>query len=198
MCPNYNQFPYINNIPQNNFMPNGFNMNNFNPNNFNMNNFSQNSGITSRPIDENTIKELQNNMLTSEILPDISEELSVFIQNERNGSIFYKYLSNISYKEKNKDILLRISNNCLSEIKKYNEIYREIKNKDFEIQESKINEKIDLKGGINWALEEECKGIELLTEIYDKINKIDIKEKIFYSISMKISRIGFLQIFLNE
>lgn len=124
----------------------------------------------------------------------ILDDLSDFVQNERNSSIFYKFLSEICVKDGFKTILEKMSADCLKQSNDYNNIYKNIFGNNFKITESKIDDSVDFNRGIRWAIEEENISLEILTNITERVKDSKIKSQLNIFIYKKISRINFLHL----
>lgn len=167
--------------------------------------------VTFEPLDETKLNELRQGILNNnssnsdlkykeesktfvfnkEENDKAIEKLSQFIQNERNSSIFYEYLSSICLNENHKNTLKKLSEQSIKSSSIYNKIYKNIKGSEFKINESKINKSVNYEYGIKWAIEEENNALFELGELYDLISNSD-KEKVISMAIKKISRISYL------
>lgn len=201
MQPQFNPQQLINNQPQNIMQS--------------PNMISPGSPVTYEPIDEKKLAEIQAELNNTNKMPQnnsnisdnketivftrdnnkfILDKLSYLSQYERNSSLFYNYLSDICNKEGYKRILLELSTDSKNQSKYCRELYKQISGKEFEIQDTVVNNNISFDRGIYWAIEEESKALNNISDILDQIfdnenrNKIN---KIFYK---KVSRLSFLHL----
>lgn len=180
-------------------------------------NKKQMSPITFEPLDEKTLNEIkaglekskaegiekkntvskeQNNKFSfsNENNNKTLDDLSVFIQNERNSSLFYKYLSDICIKDSHKNILQNISQDSLRQSYQFNELYKSMSGNEYAIKETTINNTIAFNNGIYLAIEEESKALDNLADIFNSINDEKSINKITSLIYKKISRLSFLHL----
>lgn len=102
---------------------------------------------------------------------EIAEQIQVYIQNERNSGLFYKYLSEKSDSEKFEIILKKVSDGCDVIKEDFIYIYKTICGRDFECKKTPIDNKIGFADGVKWAMEEECLSIDKITDTYHNILK---------------------------
>lgn len=122
----------------------------------------------------------------------IIKYLKEFIQDEKNGSIFYKSLSNNCNNKLYKDKLINISNECSTESKNLINLYKSLKNEEFEPKNININTNIPFKTGLLFAIEEEIKSYDRICNILDKLPPENTRN--FYKIALKkLSRINSIQ-----
>lgn len=166
----------------------------------------ENGGITFNPITEEELEKIndeikqniENNknmgthFKTSSGTEKVIGCLKDFIQDERNGSVFYSSLSNLCNNEFYKNRLKKISEECNLGKKYFKDYYKTLKSEEFEPKELPINVNINLKNGLILAIEEEMKSYDKICTILDEIPSED--SKYFYKMALKkLNRINFIQ-----
>lgn len=170
-----------------------------------------NSGISFKPLtDEEMSKineEIQENIEKNrkQIFP-INEQkdkeqfslyLKEFIQDEKNGNIFYNSLANNCNNDYYKNKLKMIGEECNIETNSLRKYYKALQNEDFEPENLEINTNIPLKQGLLLAIEEEIKSYDKICNVLSKLPFDDTKE--FYKMAFKkLSRINSIQYMAME
>ena len=126
----------------------------------------------------------------------IKVELAKFIQNERNGSIFYNNLVNTCYDEVSKEKLTFISKYCTRHMDILNEINEELSGSKYELQEVSINTSFGFKEAILLAIEEEAKAILALVDLTGQERFLRFENQINKIITRKLCLTNILQTLL--
>lgn len=125
------------------------------------------------------------------------EKLTEFIQNERNASIFYKYLASTANKDENAEILDTLSQESLNRYNSLNNIYEDNFGEKFQVKKSKINNTIKFKDGIVWAIEVENRGLIDMVDFYENLDAEKYSKKINSIMYRKTCDISFLHLILS-
>lgn len=145
-------------------------------------------------IKEN-IEKNQKEILPINLIQDndnILNYLKEFIQDERNGNIFYTSLANNCNNDYHRDRLKSIGEECNIETNSLKQYYRDLQNEDFEPENLPININMSLKQGLFLAMEEEIKSYNKICNMLDKIPYEQTKN--FYKMALKkLSRINSIQ-----
>ena|GEM_PF-6529026 len=126
------------------------------------------------------------------------ERLGEFIQNERNASMFYKYLSEVANKEENSKILNELSDESLKQFNNLNFIYEDKFSGKYEVKKSEINNTVKFKEGIIWALSVENKAVLEMVDLYESIEAEKYLKKINTIIYRKMCGISYLNLILSS
>ncbi len=118
--------------------------------------------------------------------------LQEFIQDEKNGNIFYTSLANNCNNDYYRNKLRMIGEECNIETNSLKRYYKNLQNEDFEPENLEINTNIPLKQGLLLAIEEEIKSYDKICNILSKLPYEDTRE--FYKMAFKkLSRINSIQ-----
>lgn len=143
--------------------------------------------------DDNTLVEEIDNLDEQNIY---NQQLKDFIQRERNANIFYKYLSSIADNEENSSALEYLSNESKRHFNELNILHEEENGTKYEVKETKINNIINFKDGIAWAIELENKGLIDIIDISENIESETTYKKINSIIGRKTCYISILHLML--
>ena len=156
-------------------------------------------GVRMEPLDEKTLKELQSRVISapssntenpspaqaeasqsqssrsnkSVFQMDVMEALGQFIQNERNGEIFYRNLADMAIYDEHRSFIEEISSDNKKRRSSLDELYAKHKGSGYSIAESEINTTVDFKNGIALAIKEESRALRQLSQLYEKIKDPD-------------------------
>ena len=126
------------------------------------------------------------------------EKLTDFIQNERNASIFYKYLASIANKEENANILNSLSEESLKRLNSLSFVYEDKFGDKYDAKNSKINNTVKFKEGIAWAISVENKNLIEMIDMYENLTTEKYLRKINSIIYRKTCSISFLHLILSN
>lgn len=129
---------------------------------------------------------------------ELSEELAVFIQNERNSALFYKYLNGICGNLKYKKIFDEMAEECENAKNEYIKIRERFSGESFSAKDSRINDRISFGDGIMLAVEEESRSVVRLAGFYEKVSGREEKEKVSALLHKKNARLAYLNLILNS
>lgn len=170
-----------------------------------------NSGISFKPLTEEEMskinEEIQENIEKNrqQVFPINQQKdkeqfllyLQEFIQDEKNGNIFYNSLANNCNNDYYKNKLKMIGEECNIETNSLRKYYKNLQNEDFEPENLEINTNIPLKQGLLLAIEEEMKSYDKICKVLSKLPFEDTKE--FYKMAFKkLSRINSIQYMAME
>lgn len=124
----------------------------------------------------------------------ISDKLRQFMQNERNGSIYYKNLATVALKPAQRRVLNEISESCKERGAAYNAAYHGYKNEDYEPAEAEILNVSSFHDGVHLAIEEESYAIRELIALYEKITDDSLSRTLNSQIHRKASDVNLLRL----
>ena len=179
-------------------------------------------GVRMEPLDEKTLKELQSRVIAapssstenpspaqaevsqsprsnkSVFQMDVMEALGQFIQNERNGEIFYRNLADMAIYDEHRSFIEEISSDNKKRRSSLDELYTKHKGSGYSIAESEINTTVDFKNGIALAIKEESRALRQLSQLYEKIKDPDAARVINSILYRKTGDISMLHyIYMN-
>jgi len=181
-------------------------------------------GVRMEPLDEKTLKELQSRVISapssntenpspaqaeasqsqssrsnkSVFQMDVMEALGQFIQNERNGEIFYRNLADMAIYDEHRSFIEEISSDNKKRRSSLDELYTKHKGSGYSIAESEINTTVDFKNGIALAIKEESRALRQLSQLYEKIKDPDAARVINSILYRKTGDISMLHyIYMN-
>ncbi len=173
--------------------------------------------ITFEPIDEKTLKEIQAGFAEQDrqeaarkeaarqeadkpapkiIIPEdtILNSIQEFAQDERNASIFYRYLAGLSEFDDDRTILDEISNESTANSHAFGLLYHEFAGKEHSIAETQINTIVPYARGVRLAIEEESRALRRLSDIAETICNEKNYSKIHSLLYRKVSRLSLLHL----
>jgi len=122
-------------------------------------------------------------------------KLSSFIQNERNASIFYNYLSTIAPNTQSEKFLKDISARALERAEVLNGIFFEQTKTKSPVKESEINTSIRFSEGVSWAIQVENESLLEMINFLEESPDLGDRYKSFNGIiQKKIIDINFLHL----
>lgn len=163
----------------------------------------QTPGVSFEPIDEKTLQEIQAgfNKQDSKLenAPHIEnnkilENIQSFAQNERNSSIFYKYLSTAAHSSNHRRLLERMSDESLANSNEYNMIYKSISGEENSVKETGIDNEVKFNQGIQWAIEVESEALRELSDIFEDVQSEKNQKKINSLLYKKVSNLSILHL----
>jgi rubrerythrin len=147
-------------------------------------NLSQNKNKNSNSNDNNKKQDLD------------SKELESLIQNEKNGTLFYKHLSTLVKNEFHLDTLDKIAVSSDYRQTTYNDLYKKMNDVFFEPVDEAIQNNVTYKRGIEIAIREETNCLRKLNEMYKKSSEENSKiiNSLIYD---KVSDLSLLHLLNN-
>lgn len=101
--------------------------------------------------------------------PESAELLKRLIQDDRNASVYYQYLSEIAPTDSAKETLQSIAKDNEKRCQKYQHILQGLHNMSFEPQSTDINTTVGFNTGVQIAVSEEGKILEAMAELIDNL-----------------------------
>jgi len=130
--------------------------------------------------------------------PATIESLAKFIQNERNGTIFYSNLAKMTHSQKFQDHIAKISENCNARCEKLGRAYFEQQNEAFSPEQSAIEHSNTFTDGLRSAIAQEASAIHELVYIYEANTELAFCKLIDSQIYSKIADIALLNMMLSH
>jgi len=116
--------------------------------------------------------------------------LERLIQDERNASLFYAYLSGIAPSEEHKHAIQEISRECENRSRQYNQILQSRHNRSFDAKEPQINMTMSFSQGVQVAITEERKILEAMAAL---IESLEDAQTVQNMLNKRLIKLSFLQ-----
>ncbi len=124
--------------------------------------------------------------------PHVRNKIEQFIQNERNGSVFYENMSRYAPWEEHKKILQSLSENCNAKLERFKTMYKAYSTEVFDAQETEVVTNVMFRDGILLAIREESAAINELADLNGYIRSEKLCKELGALINKKISDLGML------
>jgi rubrerythrin len=132
--------------------------------------------------------------------PSLVSFFSRLIQDERNASVFYGYLSRIAPREDMRPALTGISENAAERMQAYTGLMSVLCGMPFIPEETEINMHLGFTDGIALAIMEENKSLQMLANILDQVHNIENAQTIQRIFNKKMTNrnlLSFMQSNMN-
>ena len=130
---------------------------------------------------------------------NLVEQLEKFMQNERNGAVYYERLAAIAEGSSQAEALRGISESCSERMRSYNALYRKQNAVDFQTSETQVMSVRTLQQGITLALKEEEFTVNELIKLYESMSDVEARHVLSAQLYKKISDLGTLhRMFLRD
>ncbi|MCL2853468.1 MAG: hypothetical protein FWE20_10655 [Defluviitaleaceae bacterium] len=129
--------------------------------------------------------------------PSSSEALASFIQNERNGAIFYKNLSKRAPSKEYRSYLSRIIENCNTRREKLGKAYQQLRGEEMTPANSDIERPIAFTKGLRSAIIQETSAVQELGRLYELTTDQSMTKLINSQIHSKTNDIALLNMMMS-
>ena len=129
--------------------------------------------------------------------PSMPEALASFIQNERNGAIYYKNLSKKAPSREYRGYLSKIIENCDSRREKLGKAYQQLRGEELIPNESNIERILIFTKGLRSAIVQETSTVQDLGRLYESTADQSLAKLINSQIHSKASDIAILNMMMT-
>ena len=119
--------------------------------------------------------------------------LENLIQDERNSSIFYQYLSGIAPRGNFQNALQGIAKDCDRYCIQYQKILEKLYNRKYEPKNTTVNTKTDFNRGVEMAVLEEKNILESMTNLIDHLENETVSYTLQNLLNRRMIRLNWLQ-----
>ena len=130
--------------------------------------------------------------------PAAVESLAKFIQNERNGTVFYSNLARMTHSQEFQDRVAKISENCSTRREKLDKAYFEQRMEAFSPEQSTIEHSATFTDGLRFAIAQEAAAIQELGHLHETNTNPALCKLIDSQIYSKIADIAILNLMLSH
>ena len=165
-------------------------------------------GVRYEPLDDETMAllkkmgkdipspaapELQATSPPSVSPPESAKLLENLIQDERNSSVFYQYLSGIAPSGSFRDALQKAAKDCDNHCIQYQQMLENLYNRDYKPKNTAVNTNTGFDRGVEMAVLEEKKILESMTNLIDHLENEAGSYTLQNLLNKRMIRLNWLQ-----
>lgn len=129
---------------------------------------------------------------TNTVPDSLTATLVSWIQNERNGALFYEHLAAVSGDSDRRRLLHDIADTSRRHSQLFNTIYKERKGTGYEVRETGVETGVGFREGLRWAIREESKAVKELADLAEKPELDGVYRSLNAALCRKLSDLALL------